>query len=86
MPVPSDGKQFAEPAGCLPEKACVPIQLDPEEVDDGDLAAISVYPACTRLDRCGGCCSHPLLSCQPTSTETIVRDVLVIDTVNFTDR
>jgi len=50
------------------------------------MTGISVYPACTRLDRCGGCCSHPLLSCQPSTVETIVRDVLVIDTINLSDK
>merc|ERR1719270_579619 len=49
------------------------------------MTGISVYPACTRLDS-GGCCSHPLLSCQPSTVETIVRDVLVIDTINLSDK
>ena len=44
-----------------------------------------VWPGCTRLLRCGGCCSHRLLSCQAARSETVLREVLVINTVTFQD-
>lgn len=39
---------------------------DPE----GD-SSILFIPTCTRIERCGGCCTHTLLACQPTETETV---------------
>merc|ERR1719244_1889076 len=45
-----------------------------------------VFPACTRLDRCGGCCSHPLLDCLPTKVEMVNKTVTVIQLDTQTDR
>ena len=74
--------EFASPAACVPEKTVVPITLP--RVEDG--RSLSVFPSCTRLERCGGCCSHPLLSCQPTREETVTLEVLVVDNRDFSDR
>ena len=71
---------MAMPAVCKPELRTVPITLV-------NLTSSSyMFPSCTRVEQCGGCCSHPLLSCQPTQTETVFRDVLVIDVDKQTDR
>lgn len=43
----------------------VPLRPD-NAVDD---PTIIYYPSCTRVQRCSGCCSHKLLSCQPTIVE-----------------
>lgn len=29
------------------------------------------FPQCTRIERCGGCCNHRLLKCQPTEFEIV---------------
>ena len=74
--------EFASPAACVPEKTVVPVPLP--RAEDG--RSLSVFPSCTRLERCGGCCSHPLLSCQPTREETVSLQVLVVDNRDFSDR
>ena len=50
------------PAMCMPEPQVVPVKENP------DPAAI-YFPNCIRIKRCGGCCNHELLACQPTATE-----------------
>lgn len=74
--------EFASPAACVPEMTVVPVTLPRSE----DGPSLSVFPSCTRLERCGGCCSHPLLSCQPTREETVTLKVLVVDKRDFSDR
>lgn len=59
------------PAKCMPELQPVPLKPDNE-------SGTIYYPTCARIKRCGGCCSHSLLSCQPTATE--VRNFQVIVT------
>ncbi|CAG9769469.1 unnamed protein product [Ceutorhynchus assimilis] len=61
--------QIARPAKCLPELQTVRIAKsnDPN---------VFYVPECTRVERCGGCCSHPLLSCQPTEIETVTFSVM----------
>jgi len=50
------------PAKCTPE-------LQPVSFANKDTDSATVYfPSCTRIKRCGGCCDHPLLSCQPTAS------------------
>ena len=35
-------------------------------------------PSCTRVERCGGCCSHRLLECQPTEVFTKFKYLTII--------
>ncbi|XP_014605700.1 PREDICTED: vascular endothelial growth factor C-like [Polistes canadensis] len=69
----SEEKSNAErpkPAGCMPENQT--ISLRPE-----NKFSTFYYPSCTRVKRCGGCCGHYLLSCQPIETETRNFEVIV---------
>ncbi|XP_057342149.1 vascular endothelial growth factor A-like [Microplitis mediator] len=50
---------IAKPAICQPEYQVVPLK---PLGDDRDAV---YFPSCTRVKRCGGCCYHRLLSCQP---------------------
>ncbi|XP_014483486.1 PREDICTED: uncharacterized protein LOC106749003 [Dinoponera quadriceps] len=59
-----------QPAKCIPELKAVSLKMD------NDPKTI-VYPSCTRIKRCGGCCASALLSCQPTATETRNFEVVV---------
>ncbi|XP_076676981.1 uncharacterized protein LOC143373517 [Andrena cerasifolii] len=59
------------PAKCMPELQPVSLKL---ETDPSSI----YYPSCTRVKRCGGCCSHSLLSCQPTASEFRNFEVLVL--------
>ncbi|XP_015185303.1 PREDICTED: vascular endothelial growth factor C [Polistes dominula] len=59
-----------KPAGCIPENQTV--SLRPE-----NKFSTFYYPSCTRVKRCGGCCGHYLLSCQPIETETRNFEVIV---------
>lgn len=43
--------------------------------------SVLYIPTCTRIERCGGCCSHSLLSCQPTEVETVAFQVHTINTI-----
>lgn len=55
---------IAEQASCIPEKKIVelPRPTDPTEI---------FWPTCTRVLRCGGCCTSKLLKCSPIATSTI---------------
>lgn len=64
--------QEAKMAKCMPEVRTVP--LNPDKT-----TATFYYPSCTRVERCGGCCSHHLLSCQPIESEIIPMSVVVAD-------
>ena len=59
------------PARCMPELQPVSLKV---ETDPSTI----YYPSCTRVKRCGGCCSHSLLSCQPTASEFRNFEVLVV--------
>ncbi|XP_011145783.1 platelet-derived growth factor subunit A isoform X2 [Harpegnathos saltator] len=59
-----------QPAKCIPELQPVSLKLNNEP-------GTIVYPPCTRIKRCGGCCSSSLLSCQPTASETRNFEVIV---------
>ncbi|KAL1509082.1 hypothetical protein ABEB36_003879 [Hypothenemus hampei] len=64
-----NGAQFARPAKCIPELQTVRIieSKDPN---------VFYVPECTRVERCGGCCSHVLLACQPIETETVTFTIM----------
>lgn len=57
-----------KPAKCMPT-------LKEIELKNSNDSTYFYYPSCTRIERCGGCCSHSLLSCQPTETETVTFQV-----------
>ncbi|XP_003696855.2 uncharacterized protein LOC100869681 [Apis florea] len=57
-------------ASCMPELQTVPLL-------ENDDPSIIYYPTCTRVKRCGGCCTHPFLSCQPTAMETRNFEIFV---------
>ncbi|GIX95369.1 PDGF_2 domain-containing protein [Caerostris extrusa] len=38
--------------------------------------SLVIWPVCTRVRRCGGCCSSKLLHCVPTKTSTITLKVI----------
>ncbi|XP_037087163.1 vascular endothelial growth factor C-like [Pollicipes pollicipes] len=56
--------EMAMAALCQPELTTVPVMEDkgPNTI---------FWPSCTRVERCGGCCSHELLACKPTASKTI---------------
>ena len=54
----------ASPAPCKPELQVVQLK---DEFD----SIYRYFTKCTRVKRCGGCCSIDRLSCQPTATELI---------------
>ncbi|XP_034952649.1 vascular endothelial growth factor A-A-like isoform X2 [Chelonus insularis] len=61
-----------KPAKCMVELQSV--SLVPENHDPS-----TVYiPSCTRIKRCGGCCNHSLLSCQPVRNTTETRNFEVL--------
>lgn len=62
-----------KPAACIPEMTVVPL------VPAGGNDPLMIYfPSCTRVMRCGGCCSHKLLECRPTEVETKNFQVIII--------
>ncbi|XP_075158501.1 PDGF- and VEGF-related factor 1 isoform X1 [Haematobia irritans] len=53
----------AKSANCIPEPTVVDLTpINPKS---------NYFPRCTRVKRCGGCCSTPWMSCQPTKTEIV---------------
>lgn len=67
--------RMATPASCVPEMTVVPLKL--ADGSDAKDPTILVFPPCTRVKRCGGCCTNNLLSCQPLETNNIVFEVLI---------
>lgn len=57
--------EMAVAAVCKPSLTTVPI------ADENKKSNTIYWPSCTRVERCGGCCSHELLSCKPTATNTL---------------
>lgn len=64
-----DEAVVAAPAGCVPEDKLIDLRQNFPGVD------VDIFPHCTRARRCGGCCSHDLLECQPTQIETSTLSV-----------
>ncbi|XP_055910346.1 uncharacterized protein LOC129944731 isoform X1 [Eupeodes corollae] len=58
---------IAKAAGCIPDSTVVPL----EPLNPSNDPTVIYFPKCTRVKRCNGCCSSPLLSCQPVEVETI---------------
>lgn len=63
--------EVPSPAGCAPELQTVPLNKDADP-------STMYFPSCTRVKRCGGCCNHLLLSCQPAAVEIRNFQVLVM--------
>lgn len=59
---------IAKMANCEPELRTVELELPKE-------ASTYFHPTCVRLERCGGCCPSPFLTCQPTANETVTLKV-----------
>ncbi|KFM78688.1 Platelet-derived growth factor subunit A, partial [Stegodyphus mimosarum] len=61
--------EVAHPAGCIPEMQIVEFErpYDPSLV---------IWPICTRVRRCGGCCSSKLLHCVATRKSSITVKVI----------
>lgn len=59
------------PAVCIPSDTIV--RLQPDEPHASNVIYI---PSCTRVKRCGGCCNHAQLACQPIETEQITFEVI----------
>ncbi|KAF0750820.1 vascular endothelial growth factor C-like [Aphis craccivora] len=59
-----------KPAGCS-------VELQTISLKDTDDQSLYYYPTCTRVNRCGGCCAHDLLACQPTKVDTLNFEVMV---------
>jgi len=70
---------LAEPAACQPELVTVPI------VFQNSTETKFIYPSCTRLRRCGGCCNHELLTCLPSKVTYKKLSILVLDTETGVD-
>ncbi|XP_026812855.1 uncharacterized protein LOC113553629 [Rhopalosiphum maidis] len=64
-------------AAFIPKPATCTIESQTISLKDTDDRSLYYFPSCTRVDRCGGCCSHDLLACQPTKIETLHFEVLV---------
>ncbi|XP_033608500.1 vascular endothelial growth factor A-A isoform X2 [Cryptotermes secundus] len=63
-------------AAVMPKSATCALELVTVPLQDSDDKSVFYYPPCTRVERCGGCCSHDLLSCQPTVTEPVTFQVI----------
>ena len=48
---------------CQPKLMTVPIVPDKP--------GVILYPQCTSINRCGGCCGHEALECVPTGINTV---------------
>ncbi|XP_030382637.1 vascular endothelial growth factor A-A, partial [Scaptodrosophila lebanonensis] len=62
--------RIATPASCSPQPTIVELKPVPE-VGEHTAALVTYQPACTRVQRCNGCCGSTLISCQPTQTEIL---------------
>ncbi|XP_035741958.1 uncharacterized protein LOC118450355 [Vespa mandarinia] len=59
-----------KPANCMPELQAVSLRQE-------NRPSTFYYPSCTRIKRCGGCCGHYLLTCQPVASEIRNFEVIV---------
>uniref|UniRef100_T1JHN3 Platelet-derived growth factor (PDGF) family profile domain-containing protein n=1 Tax=Strigamia maritima TaxID=126957 RepID=T1JHN3_STRMM len=63
--------------GDLAQMAQCEPQLTPVVLDKSSDPSVIYFPSCTRVERCGGCCMHDLLACEPTKTEVLQVKVMV---------
>ncbi|XP_012945067.1 uncharacterized protein LOC101849091 [Aplysia californica] len=64
------GGRMAEPDDCSPRNMTV--RLEMPNADPNDV----FFPQCTRMERCGGCCSSQHLQCVPAYTERVSLKVV----------
>jgi len=50
---------------CQPRPLTVPIEQETTE------PGVIIFPQCTRVNRCGGCCGHDALECVPTRVQRV---------------
>ncbi|CAH1776891.1 unnamed protein product [Owenia fusiformis] len=60
----------ATPDGCVPK-------LKQVGLDKHEDPAIVMWPQCTKIEQCGGCCSHEKLECVPTTSEAVQIQVML---------
>ncbi|KAH8387376.1 hypothetical protein KR093_006699 [Drosophila rubida] len=65
----ADQPPLAMPAICSPQPTIVELTVAQEAEQTGGNVRYS--PACTRVNRCSGCCGSTLIACQPTVTEAL---------------
>ncbi|KAJ8919356.1 hypothetical protein NQ315_003941, partial [Exocentrus adspersus] len=66
----------ARSAALIPKRAdCTP-EITTVSLATSDDPSVLFIPQCTKVERCSGCCSHNLLSCQPKETETLTYQVM----------
>ena len=56
---------LVESDNCQPKATTVPIVQEITE------PGVLLYPQCTRVMRCGGCCGHHSLECVPTGVQQV---------------
>jgi len=61
----------------IPKLAGCSLELQTVSLKDTDDRSLYYYPTCTRVNRCGGCCAHDLMACQPTKVDTLNFEVIV---------
>jgi len=59
---------------CQPKPTTVAIEQDATQ------PGVLLYPQCTRVMRCGGCCGHDTLECVPTRVRRVNVKVSVLET------
>ena len=74
--------ETAKPALCQPELTTVKLDLPHDDNQSG----VFYYPTCTRVNRCGGCCSHHLLACQGGHSNLYIWTVRVEDIKNLFEK
>lgn len=70
-------------APLIPKPAGCSVEVQTISLKDTDDSSLYYYPPCTRVNRCGGCCAHDLLACQPTKIESLNFEVCIIDILNL---
>ncbi|XP_050434472.1 vascular endothelial growth factor A-A-like isoform X2 [Adelges cooleyi] len=74
----NDAANTIQNAALVPKAAGCSIENKTVSLKDSDDPSLYYSPPCTRVNRCGGCCSHELLACQPTEVEMIDFQVTVM--------
>ncbi|KAH8276644.1 hypothetical protein KR044_001092 [Drosophila immigrans] len=76
----ADQPPLASPASCSPQPTIVELSVGQDAEQTG--GNVRYAPACTRVNRCSGCCGSTLIACQPTVTEALQMRVRKLDGSN----